>query len=118
MLESGARHALIGPNGAGKTTFVNLLTGVLKPTAGTIIARRRRHHHASPSHRRVRRGLVRTFQINQLFAELTPLASRSRSRSRAQRGAERAAGGSRSAGPTRVAADCERLLDRFRPAPT
>ncbi len=32
-LERGARHALIGPNGAGKTTFVNLLTGVLTPSA-------------------------------------------------------------------------------------
>ena len=35
-LESGARHALIGPNGAGKTTFINLLTGVLLPSAGTV----------------------------------------------------------------------------------
>lgn len=35
-LERGARHALIGPNGAGKTTFINLLTGVLKPSGGEI----------------------------------------------------------------------------------
>jgi len=34
QLERGARQALIGPNGAGKTTFVNLLTGVLPPSAG------------------------------------------------------------------------------------
>ena len=71
-LERGARHALIGPNGAGKTTFVNLLTGVLAPTAGSIrldgddITR-------LPMGTRVWRGLVRTFQINQLFATLTPL---------------------------------------------
>ena len=36
-LEAGARHALIGPNGAGKTTFINLLTGVLAPTAGKVL---------------------------------------------------------------------------------
>ena len=43
-VERGARHALIGPNGAGKTTLINLLTGVLEPTAGHDPARRRRHH--------------------------------------------------------------------------
>ena len=36
-VEKGARHALIGPNGAGKTTIINLLTGVLTPTAGAIL---------------------------------------------------------------------------------
>ena len=36
-LEHGARHALIGPNGAGKTSFVNLVTGVLAPSAGSIV---------------------------------------------------------------------------------
>ena len=43
-LEAGARHALIGPNGAGKTTFINLLTGVLLPSAGTGAAEGRGHH--------------------------------------------------------------------------
>ncbi|HVL70841.1 MAG TPA: ABC transporter ATP-binding protein [Beijerinckiaceae bacterium] len=71
-LEQGARHALIGPNGAGKTTFVNLLTGVLEPSAGRILLDGEDITRLKP-HARVRRGLARTFQINQLFPELTPL---------------------------------------------
>ena len=43
-LEEGARHALIGPNGAGKTTFINLLTGVLTPSAGEVLFKGTRHH--------------------------------------------------------------------------
>ena len=71
-VERGARHALIGPNGAGKTTVINLLSGVLTPSNGRIVfdgeditARR--------AHQRVRLGIARSFQINQLFAELTPI---------------------------------------------
>ena len=71
-LRRGARHALIGPNGAGKTTLINLLTGVLTPTAGRIVLEGEDITELAP-HRRVRRGLVRTFQINQLFDTLTPL---------------------------------------------
>jgi branched-chain amino acid transport system ATP-binding protein len=73
-LEEGARHALIGPNGAGKTTLINLLTGVLAPTAGRI-ALGGADITTMPRHQRARRGLVRTFQINQLFPGLTPLES-------------------------------------------
>jgi branched-chain amino acid transport system ATP-binding protein len=69
---AGARHALIGPNGAGKTTLVNLLTGVLEPSAGTIELQGEDITRL-PAHARVQRGLVRTFQINQLFADLSPL---------------------------------------------
>jgi branched-chain amino acid transport system ATP-binding protein len=73
-VEKGARQALIGPNGAGKTTLINLLTGVLEPTAGTVMLDGE-DITTLPSHERVRRGIVRTFQINQLFNELTPLQS-------------------------------------------
>ena len=72
QLLRGARHALIGPNGAGKTTLINLFTGVLSPTAGSIRLLGEDISHLAP-HQRVRRGLVRTFQINQLFDGLTPL---------------------------------------------
>lgn len=71
-VERGARHALIGPNGAGKTTLINLLTGVLRPSAGSILLEGRDITRLAP-HRRVGLGLVRTFQINQLFADFTPL---------------------------------------------
>ncbi len=71
-IEKGARHALIGPNGAGKTTVINLLTGVLKPTDGRIILDGKDITALAP-HQRVRLGMARTFQINQLFPDLTPL---------------------------------------------
>src|SRR5271169_6090238 len=71
-IEAGARHAVIGPNGAGKTTVINLLTGVLRPNAGRILLQGNDITDL-PVHSRVRRGLSRTFQINQLYADLTPL---------------------------------------------
>jgi ABC-type branched-subunit amino acid transport system ATPase component len=71
-IEKGARHALIGPNGAGKTTVVNLLTGVLRPTSGQILLDGRDITEAQ-AHDRVRLGIARTFQINQLFGDLTPI---------------------------------------------
>src|SRR5262249_36953463 len=71
-IEKGARHALIGPNGAGKTTLINLLTGVLRPTAASILLDGR-DITSLKAHRRVKLGIARTFQINQLFAELTPI---------------------------------------------
>ena len=71
-LERGARHALIGPNGAGKTTLINLLTGVLRPSAGRILLDGR-DVTMMPRHRRARAGLSRTFQVNQLFPGMTSL---------------------------------------------
>jgi ABC-type branched-subunit amino acid transport system ATPase component len=73
-VEKGARHALIGPNGAGKTTVINMLTGVLRPTTGRIMLEGRDITDVVP-HERVRLGMASTFQINQLFLDLTPLES-------------------------------------------
>jgi len=72
QIAAGARHALIGPNGAGKTTVINQLTGVLEPSAGRILLE---GHDITdlPVHKRVLRGLSRTFQINQLYPDLTPM---------------------------------------------
>ena len=73
-LGRGERHAVIGPNGAGKSTFVGLVTGLLTPTAGQVLLEGRDVTRSSPA-QRVAAGLVRTFQINTLFASLTPLES-------------------------------------------
>jgi branched-chain amino acid transport system ATP-binding protein len=69
-LERGARHALIGPNGAGKTTFINLLTGVLPPSSGSVLLEGEDVTSLAQA-RRVKRGIARTFQINQLFRGLS-----------------------------------------------
>src|SRR4029450_4351354 len=68
------RASLIGPNGAGKTTVINLLPGVLRPSAGRILLEGE-DITLLEAYKRVRRGLARTFQINQLFLDLTPLES-------------------------------------------
>ena len=73
-LPKGVRYALIGPNGAGKTTLINLLTGMLRPDSGHVYLADRDITRLRPE-ARVRQGLARTFQINTLFAQLTPLES-------------------------------------------
>ena len=70
-LRPGDRVALIGPNGAGKTTFVNLVTGALAPDCGRI-ALDGEDITRAPETDRVRRGLVRTFQISRLFRDMSP----------------------------------------------
>jgi len=111
QLEKGARHALIGPNGAGKTTLINLLTGVLAPSAGTVTLEGDDITRLA-AHRRVRRGLVRTFQINQLWGALTPLQSLALTLS------VHAGTSARWWRPlgheARIDAECERLLRAFR----
>ncbi len=67
----GERLALIGPNGAGKTTFVNLVTGRLRPSQGAVRLGGE-DITAVSAVGRVRRGLVRTFQVTRLFSEMTP----------------------------------------------
>src|SRR5690606_28073617 len=71
-LPRGVRYALIGPNGAGKTTLINLMTGMLRPDNGQILLAGEDITALGPE-ARVRRGLVRTFQINSLFPHLNPL---------------------------------------------
>jgi len=67
----GDRVALIGPNGAGKTTFVNLVTGNILPNSGTVTLGGEDVTRLGPTER-VRRGLVRSFQVTRLFSEMTP----------------------------------------------
>jgi branched-chain amino acid transport system ATP-binding protein len=71
-LPRGARHALIGPNGAGKTTLVNLITGRIRASAGEVLLDGDDITSLSQAGR-TRRGIARTFQVNQLFRGLTVL---------------------------------------------
>ena len=71
-LPPGERYALIGPNGAGKTTLINLITGMLRPDQGRIFLEADEVTALRPEER-VKRGLVRTFQINTLFPHLSAL---------------------------------------------
>ena len=71
-LAGGRIHALIGPNGAGKTTFVSLLSGRIRPQAGTIMLDGR-DITAMPAHARVRAGIAYTFQITSIYRSLTVL---------------------------------------------
>ncbi len=69
-VREGELLAVIGPNGAGKTSLFNLITGLTRPTGGAVLL----DGHditALPPHRRVRRGVGRTFQSSSVFATMT-----------------------------------------------
>lgn len=66
----GERRSIIGPNGAGKTTLFNVISGELAPTSGKIFLRGKDVTFL-PSYKRLQRGLARTFQITNLFPEMT-----------------------------------------------
>ena len=69
-VQRGELRAIIGPNGAGKTTFFNMISGFLRPTTGAIVFDGR-DVTVLPAHQRVTLGMARTFQITEIFPELT-----------------------------------------------
>jgi branched-chain amino acid transport system ATP-binding protein len=71
-IAEGALHSIIGPNGAGKTTLFNLISGTLAPTGGRVFYRGE-DITDHPIHRTIHRGIGRSFQITNLFPNLTVL---------------------------------------------
>lgn len=69
-IEAGTLHAIIGPNGAGKTTFFNLLSGNLKPTNGKVFYKGQ-DLTGKPIYRMIHMGIGRSFQITNIFPNLT-----------------------------------------------
>ena len=69
-IEAGSLHSIIGPNGAGKTTFFNLVSGTLAPTRGRVFYKGE-DITGLPVHRTIHRGIGRSFQITNIFPNLT-----------------------------------------------
>jgi len=72
QLEKGGILGLIGPNGSGKTTLLNVISGIYTPEAGSIYLNNE-EITALPPHKRAARGIGRTFQIQNLFSNMTVL---------------------------------------------
>jgi branched-chain amino acid transport system ATP-binding protein len=70
IVMKGERHALIGPNGAGKTTLFNLISGYMKPTAGSILLKDE-IVSGLPPYQINRRGLSRSFQVSNVFSKMS-----------------------------------------------
>jgi branched-chain amino acid transport system ATP-binding protein len=70
IVKAGAFHSIIGPNGAGKTTLFNLLSGNLRPTHGRILYKSQDITN-QPVYRTIHRGIGRSFQITNIFSNLT-----------------------------------------------
>jgi len=70
QVKTGSFHSVIGPNGAGKTTFFNLLSGNLKPTAGQVLFKGEDITRL-PVYRTIHKGIGRSFQITNIFPNLT-----------------------------------------------
>ncbi|MBT8216781.1 MAG: ABC transporter ATP-binding protein [Acidimicrobiia bacterium] len=71
-IERGSLHSMIGPNGAGKTTFFNLVSGTLAPTAGRVLYKGEDITDL-PSYRAIHKGIGRSFQITNIFPNLSVL---------------------------------------------
>src|SRR5213594_469706 len=69
-IDEGECVSVIGPNGAGKSTLINVLTGVLRPTAGTVRFKERNVHGIGPA-ALARLGMARSFQLVHIFPDLT-----------------------------------------------
>src|SRR4051794_34313632 len=70
QVTAGERVAILGPNGAGKTTLFNAITGMLRPSAGSVVLDGKDITRSAPN-QRAAHGIARTFQITNLFAGLT-----------------------------------------------
>jgi ABC-type branched-subunit amino acid transport system ATPase component len=71
-IQQGTVHGLIGPNGSGKSTMMNVLTGIYKPTSGSVTFMGQEISGLPPSDI-AQQGIARTFQNIQLFGEMTAL---------------------------------------------